>query len=84
MVFAIISSSIILLLFIRFSSRLNDDYKKTLNDINIINESVDIIKPGFLNIRHHDVIDIMKSKVKDADSDLLKYWIEFEESLVIS
>ena len=84
MVFAIISSSIILLLFIRFSSRLYDDYKKTLNDINIINESVDIIKPGILNVRHHDVIDVMKSKVKDANSDLLKYWIEFEESLVIS
>ena len=27
--------------------------------------------------------DVMESKVKDADSDLLKY-LEFEESLVIS
>lgn len=84
MVIAIISSSFILCLFIWFISKLKDDYKKTLFDINIIKESVDIIKPGILNIRHHDVKEVMESKVKDADSDLLKYWIEFEESLVIS
>jgi len=84
MVFALSTSAIIVALFAFYTLKFLSDYKKTLVEIDIVQKAVDEIDKENLYLGHFNVQEYIKRKITKTQNDLLKYWIEFEESLVIS
>lgn len=82
--FALITSVIIIALFTYYTQKFISDYKKTKSDIDIIQSAVDKIDRESIYIGHFNVQEYINRKITGSQQDLVKYWIEFEESLVIS
>lgn len=61
-----------------------NDYTSTKNEIDILQKVVGDIEPSNILFDHHKVRGSIQQLITDKQNDLLKYWIEFEESLVMT
>ena len=84
MILAVASSVFIFVLFFFQCLRLGLEIRQTNRRINIIQSAVDGLDRSKIHIDHHNVQPSIEGKIKDSESDLVKYWVEFEESLVIT